>query len=214
MSGFDLPNNYTDNPDALLRKNRSRTTSSSATPPAVEPVIPVPSTTSLMDRSLHDYSTSVVANVPIGPAVNMVTKNFELPTSLIMMVQANQLCGLPSEDASVHLQHFLELCNTIIIEDVAPASIRLRLFSFSLAGKAKQWFYQSKGAVDTWDKCSVAFLVKNFPHGQNQCPEGEDFKFLADFTRIHPRGVGKASGLYPSLPAPWNGGLAHGLELL
>jgi hypothetical protein len=47
------------------------------------------------------------------------------------------------------LQHFLELCDTIIIKDVTPASIRLRLFSFSLAGKAKQWFYQSKEAVNT-----------------------------------------------------------------
>jgi hypothetical protein len=54
-----------------------------------------------------------------------------------MMVQANQFYGLPSEDASAHLQHFLELCNTIVIKDVTPASIRLCLFPFSLAGKAK-----------------------------------------------------------------------------
>jgi len=65
MSGFDLPNNYTDNPEALLRKNRSRTASSSATPPAVEPVTPVPSATTVMAKSLRDYSTPVVANVPI-----------------------------------------------------------------------------------------------------------------------------------------------------
>ena len=48
MSGFDLPNNYTNNLDALLRKSRSRTTSSSATPLAVELVIPVPSATTEM----------------------------------------------------------------------------------------------------------------------------------------------------------------------
>ena len=53
------------------------------------------------------------------------------------MVQANQFCGLPSEDMNAHLQHLLELCDTIVIKDVAPASIRLRLFSFSLAGKVK-----------------------------------------------------------------------------
>jgi hypothetical protein len=44
MSGFDLPNNYLDNPETLLRKNRSRA-SSSATPPAVKLFTPVPSTT-------------------------------------------------------------------------------------------------------------------------------------------------------------------------
>jgi len=93
----------------------------------------------------------------------MGAKNLELRTSLITMVQANQFCGLPSDDASAHLQHFLELCDTIVIKDVAPASIRLRLFPFSLAGKAKQWFYKEKEAVHMWDKCSMAFLMKFSP---------------------------------------------------
>jgi hypothetical protein len=79
MSGFDLPNNYTNNPEALLRKNGSRASSSSATPPAVELFIPV-STTITMAKSLRDYSTPTVANVPIGPAINTGTENFELQT--------------------------------------------------------------------------------------------------------------------------------------
>jgi len=137
MTGFVLLENYTDNPEALLRKNRSRTASSSATPPAVEPVTPAPSATTTMAKSLRDYSTPAVANMLVGPAVNMGTRNFELRTGLITMVQANQLCGLLSEDASAHLQHFLELCDTIVIKDIAPESIRLRLFSISLIGKAK-----------------------------------------------------------------------------
>ena len=84
MSGFDMPNNYTYNLEALLRKNRSRTASSSTTPSAIKPVIPVK-----MAKSLRDYPTPIVANVPIGPDVNMGTRNFELWTSLITMVQAN-----------------------------------------------------------------------------------------------------------------------------
>ena len=71
MTCFDLPNNYTQNPEALLRKKRSRAASSSATPPTVEPVNPAPSATPIMAKTLRDYSTSVVANVPIGPAVNI-----------------------------------------------------------------------------------------------------------------------------------------------
>ena len=78
MSGFDLLNNYTNNLEALLRKNRSRTTSS-ATPPMNEPVAPTPSATSTMtNKSLHEYSVPLVANVPVGPTVNMGTRNFEL----------------------------------------------------------------------------------------------------------------------------------------
>ena len=86
MSGFDLPNNYTDNPEALLRKNRSGTTSSSATPLAVEPVTPVPSATTDMAKSHCDYSTPAIANMPVGPAVNTGAENFELCTDLITMV--------------------------------------------------------------------------------------------------------------------------------
>jgi hypothetical protein len=40
MSGFNLPNNYTDNPEALLRKNMSHASSSSATPPVVKSFTP------------------------------------------------------------------------------------------------------------------------------------------------------------------------------
>jgi hypothetical protein len=47
------------------------------------------------------------------------------------------------------MQHFLELCNTIIIKDVAPASIRIGLLPFSLARKAKQWFYKEKEAINS-----------------------------------------------------------------
>ena len=157
-----MPNNYTANLEALLRKSRSRTTSSSATPPAVEPVTLVPSATIAMAKTLHDYSTPTVANMPIGPAINVGDGNFELRTGLITMVQANQFHGLPSKDASAHLQHFLELCDTIVSKDVAPASIRLCLFPFSLAGKAKHWFYK-KEDVNMWDKCSTVFLAKFSP---------------------------------------------------
>jgi len=104
--------------------------------------------------------------VTIGPAINIGDGNFELYTGLIMMVQANQFHGLPSEDVNMHVQHFLELCNMIVIKDVAPKSIRLRLFPFFLSGKAKQWFYKEKEAVKTWDKCSAVFLAKFFPMGK------------------------------------------------
>jgi len=84
---------------------------------------------------------------------------------------------LPSDDANAHLQNFLELCETIIIKDVAPESVKLRLFSFSRSGKAKQWFYQSKEAVNTWDKCSTAFLVKFFPMSKTNALKGKISNF-------------------------------------
>ena len=171
MTGYDLPNNYIENPKALLRKNRSRAASSYATPSIDELVTPAPSATPIMAKTLRDYSTPTVANMPVGPAVNVGDGNFELYTGLITMVQANQFHGLPSEDANAHLQHFLELCDTIVIKHVAPASIRLRLFPF-LVGKAKQWFYKDREAINMWDKCSTTFLAKFFPMGKTNALRG------------------------------------------
>ena len=71
-----------------------------------------------------------------------------------------------NENVDAHLQHILELCDTIVIKDVSPEIIRLLLFPFTLGGKAKQWFYKDKEAVNTWAKCSTAFLAKFFPVGK------------------------------------------------
>jgi len=66
----------------------------------------------------------------------------------------------------------LELCNTIIIKDVTPESIRLCLFPFSLSGMAKQWFYKEREAINTWDKYCMAFLAKFFPMGKTTTLRG------------------------------------------
>jgi hypothetical protein len=73
--------------------------------------------------------------VPTGPAVNIGDNNFKLRTGLITMVQASPFYGLPSEDANAYQQTFLELCDTIVIKDIAPDAIRLHLFPFSLVGR-------------------------------------------------------------------------------
>ena len=129
------------------------------------------------DKMLHEYYVPTIANVPIGPAINMGDANFELKTGLIMMVQANPFYGLPSEDANVHLQHFLELCDTVVMEGVASEVIRLRLFPFSLWGWVKQWFYKDREAVNTWNKYSTAFLVKFFPMGKTNALRGRISNF-------------------------------------
>jgi hypothetical protein len=90
MTGYNLLENYTDNSEVLLRKNRFRTASSSTTPLAVELVTPIPSATIAMAKTLYDYSTPTVANMPIGPTINTGARNFELRSSMITMVQANQ----------------------------------------------------------------------------------------------------------------------------
>jgi hypothetical protein len=82
------------------------------------------------------------------------------------MVQVSPFCGKASKDANAHLQQFMEVCGTYIVRGVTQDAIRIHLFSFSLVGKAKQWFYSSKEVNDTWEKCSNAFLAKYFLLGK------------------------------------------------
>ena len=65
----------------------------------------------------------------------------------------------------------------ITISGVTPEAIRLRLFPVFLLGRVKQWFYVNREAVDTWDKCSNAFLMKFFPMGKTNALHGKILSF-------------------------------------
>jgi hypothetical protein len=97
------------------------------------------------DKSICDFSASSATNVATEPNVINGDTNFELKPASITMVQASPFCGKDHEDANAHLQHLLEICSTFTIKGVNQEAIRLRLFPFSLLGKAKakQWFYSN-----------------------------------------------------------------------
>ena len=63
----------------------------------------------MAEKTLRVFSAPTTANIRIGPAVNTGENEFELKPPLITMVQASQFCGKAHEDASAHLQHFLEI---------------------------------------------------------------------------------------------------------
>ena len=120
------------------------------------------------------------------------------------MVQASPFCGKPNEDANIHLHNFLELYDIVVIRRVAADVVKLRLFPFSLLGKAKQWFYKGKGHRH------LGQMLQGVPRkillaGQNKCPARENIKFLADRDGIHPRSLGEAAGIHPSLSSSWHG---------
>ena len=102
------------------------------------------------------------------------------------MVQANAFCGKPHEDANAHLQHFLEVCGTFTIKGVTADAIRLRLFPFSLLGKAKQWFYANKDEAISWEKRANAFLKKFFSMGKTSALRGKISSFQQQFDETIP----------------------------
>ena len=136
MIGFSLLENYTDNPESLVRRARPRVVPPLAILPAQEPIQEAPLVPEAMaEKTLCEFSIPSTTNVATGPNINVGDVNFELKSSLINMLQASPLCGKPNEDVNAHLQNFLELCDTVVW-GVAVDVIKLHLFPFSLLGKA------------------------------------------------------------------------------
>ena len=103
MTGFSLPENYTDNPERLVRRARPRVVPPLAILPAQEPISEAPLVLEAMaEKTLREFSVPSTDNVATGPNINVGDVNFELKSSLINMVQASPFCGKPNEDANAH----------------------------------------------------------------------------------------------------------------
>ena len=57
----------------------------------------------MAEKTLREFSIPSTANVATGPNVNIGDINFELKSSLIIMVQASPFYGKPNEDVNAHL---------------------------------------------------------------------------------------------------------------
>jgi len=163
MTGFDLPSNFDPNPQRIGRIVRRR-----VVPPQKKPTWNPRLSVSAppMAKTLRQYSALSSSHIPTRLNNDQGNDGFELKSGLVNMVQASPFCGKASEDANAHLQNFLEVSNTINPRGTTMDNVRLRLFPFSLLGKAKTWFYTNKADFTTWEACSNAFLTKYFPVGK------------------------------------------------
>ena len=139
MTGFDLPTNYVDDLEALLNRTMAKLKKVSALESQDNQIRQslTPEFEAMANRTLNEFSAPTTANICTGPTINVGDNGFELKPALINMVQASQFCGKVHKDASAHLQHFLKICSTFTIKEVSRDTILLRLFLFSLLGKAK-----------------------------------------------------------------------------
>ena len=86
MTHFDLPENFMQTPESLLRRVRPRVVPPQRTLSASEPIISAPSASNcIAQKTLRDFSAPSTNNVPIGPDVSIGGENFEVKTGLITM---------------------------------------------------------------------------------------------------------------------------------
>jgi hypothetical protein len=91
----------------------------------------------------------------------------EIKTSTIRMVQHSPFTG--KEDPNLHVQGFIQLCETFNMDGVTQDQMRARLFPFSLLGKALQWFNpQPTEAVQNWNTLMKAFMKEYNSPGKTQ----------------------------------------------
>ncbi|CAA7049208.1 unnamed protein product [Microthlaspi erraticum] len=98
-----------------------------------------------------------------GIAPPNVHNNFEIKPHILHQVQQKIYHGLPEEDPLDHLDEFDRACDLITQNGVSEDATKLRLFPFSLDGKARQWEKTiPRGSITSWDQCKKAFLAKFF----------------------------------------------------
>src|SRR5215217_6200690 len=102
-------------------------------------------------------------HTPIAPPAT-TAEFFEIKPALLNLVMRDQFSGASSDDAAAHLNNFVELCEMQKYKDVDGDIIKLKVFPFSLRGRAKDWLLSlPKNSIDSWTKCKDAFIGRYYP---------------------------------------------------
>ncbi|KAG9444654.1 hypothetical protein H6P81_015994 [Aristolochia fimbriata] len=115
-------------------------------------------------RTMEDYVTpspNTHMTSIITPTIQ--DNNFDIKPQIIAMLQNHyQFSGLANEDPNEHLERFLYLCATFKYNGVSDDAIRLRLFKFTLARRAKTWLNTlPAGSIVTWEDLQKKFLEEH-----------------------------------------------------
>ena len=102
MTRFDLPTNYIEDPEALMRRTKAKLKKVSALESEDNQIRRslTPKFEAMANKTLCEFSTPTTANIYTGPAIDIGENAFELKPALINMVQASQFCGKAHEDMS------------------------------------------------------------------------------------------------------------------
>ena len=107
-----------------------------------------PENTKLCDftRTNNNYFIST----PIAPPTSEAAF-YEIKPALLNLVMKEQFSGVSTDDATAHLNNFVELCEMQKYKDISGDIVKLELFPFSLRGRAKDWLLSlPRNNIDSW----------------------------------------------------------------
>src|SRR3954466_6217245 len=106
--------------------------------------------TKLCDFTSHNNSDFIYT--PIAPPATLAP-SYEIKPALLNLVMKDQFSGA-REDVALHLNNFVDLCDMQKYKEVDGDFVKLKLFSLSLRGRAKEWLQSlPRNSIDSWDKC-------------------------------------------------------------
>jgi hypothetical protein len=188
MDGYlsNKPDNFMDDPEKLYRLTRheaqqakklefvdskSEDQGSTESPKNSPPQSPrenrlPPMGDQPQERKIGELCTPDIIDLPILNLAE-IGSPFEIKTSTIRMVQHSPFTG--KEDPSLHLQAFIQLCQTFNMDGVTQDQMRAMLFPFSLLGKALKCFHsQPAETVQDWNALMRAFIKEYYSPGKTQ----------------------------------------------
>ncbi|XP_023766424.1 uncharacterized protein LOC111914946 [Lactuca sativa] len=95
--------------------------------------------------------------------------NFEFKPMMFQMINNNGLFGgMPSDEPLSHLRSFNQMCNNFKQRGMTTDAFRLRLFPYTLQGKARDRFDSlPSDSITTWEELREKFLQRFFRPTQN-----------------------------------------------
>ena len=113
---------------------------------------------------IHQYTAPVSARLePPKSSKPILTPGYELRPCLINMVQKQSFSCEDDENPYFHLREFEQTCACLHIVGMSDETLRWKLFSLSLMGRAKHWYNQSIGSRQgDWEALCSSFCLNFF----------------------------------------------------
>ena len=145
------------------------------------------------DRPMREFTQSYASFAPQGFYANPA--NFEIKGSLLAHLP--KFTGFPHEDAHTHLLGLYNTCSSMKPPNANLDDVLLRVFQFSLEGKAKEWLLNlpTHYATLSWEQLKKVFLDRYFPiskisklrkdiTGVQQLPQESFYEYWSRFNTL------------------------------
>ncbi|CAL2256401.1 unnamed protein product [Prunus armeniaca] len=131
------------------------------------------------NQALEDYAQLVIPNSPSCILLPTEARNYDLKSSHFHMLPS--FYCLPNEDPLAHIKEFYNVVSGLTLQGVSEASLRMRLFPYTLKDRAKGWLMTlAPGSLTTWGTVAKKFLDKFFSTQKTATLRGQIFNFKQD----------------------------------